>query len=79
MRPGQNWQLPLCWQGCSGQGNHKEHRRLASAGRQNAAAEAIQKLKSDELARCERHNGKTREVVKGSYSRGLAERLRAKA
>lgn len=46
---------------------------------QNAAAEAIQKLKSDELARCESRNGKTREDVKGSYSRRLAERLRAKA
>lgn len=46
---------------------------------QNRAAETIQRLKRDELARSESANGKTREDIKGSYARRLAERLRAKA
>lgn len=51
-----------------------------STEQQEKSAEFMQKFKQDELERSERRNGKTREDVKGSYSRRLAERLaRAKA
>jgi hypothetical protein len=46
---------------------------------QNAAAEMVQQLKRDDLARSESANGKTREDVKTSYARRLIERLKAKA
>lgn len=46
-----------------------------SAESQQAAGEAVQKLKRDALARAEAGNGKTREDIKGSYARRLAERL----
>lgn len=39
-------------------------------------AEEIQKRKTDELARSESPNGKTREDIKGSFSRTLEKRLR---
>lgn len=45
---------------------------------QNAAAEHVQMLKRAAADRAESPNGKTREDIKGSYARNLAERLRAK-
>lgn len=46
---------------------------------QQASAELVQKLKRDALERSESGNGKTREDIKGSYARRIAERLRVKA